>query len=126
MHQVLADVVLAVHAAFVVFVVAGLIVVIAGNLQHWQWVNRMWFRIAHLLAIAVVAAQAWLGQACPLTRLELWLRARAGQAVYDTSFVQYWLERLLYYQAPGWVFTLVYTLFGLAVVVCWWRYPPQR
>ena len=126
MYQILADTILAIHVAFVVFVVGGLVAVIAGNLRRWHWVNGLWFRLAHLAAIAVVVAQAWLGQACPLTHLELWLRARAGQAVYDTTFVQYWLERVLYYQAPLWVFALIYTLFGLAVVAAWWRFPPRR
>ncbi len=126
MYQTLADIVLALHAAFVVFVVAGLVAIIAGNLAGWRQVNNLWFRLAHLLAIAVVAAQAWLGRLCPLTHLELWLRARAGQTVYDTTFVQYWLERLLYYQAPLWVFAIIYTLFGLLVVAAWWRYPPRR
>jgi hypothetical protein len=63
---------------------------------------------------------------CPLTTLESSLRARAGEAVYRTSFVQHWLERALYYDAPAWVFTLAYTLFAACVVAVWWRWPPRR
>ena len=80
------------------------------------------FWLAHLLAIVVVMAEAWLGIDCPLTTLEMWLRAAAEQATYSTSFVQYWLERLLYYRAAQWVFVLAYSLFGLLVVLAWWAF----
>lgn len=130
--QLLADAVLALHVGVVLFVVGGLVLIIAGNLLGWRWVNRLWFRVLHIVAILIVAAEAWLGIACPLTTLEVWLRRRAGEAgalageAYRDSFVGYWLQRLLYYDAPPWVFTLAYTLFALAVVVTWWRFPPQR
>ena len=123
---VLADAVLALHVAVVLFVVLGLVLVLVGNPLGWAFVNRWWLRLAHLLAIAVVAAQAWWGLVCPLTTLEMWLRRQAGESGYAGSFVQHWLHRLLYWDAPDWVFMLAYTAFGLAVAAAWWRYPPQR
>lgn len=122
----LADAVLALHVAVVLFVVGGLVLVIAGNRAGWHWVNHWWLRLAHLAAIAYVAAQAWWGLECPLTTLEMWLRRQAGETAYGGSFVAHWLQRLLYWNAPDWVFTLVYTLFALAVAAVWWRYPPRR
>jgi polyferredoxin len=107
-------------------VVGGLLLILAGNLRGWRWVNALRFRLAHLAAIAVVMVQAWLGTVCPLTSLEMWLRAQARAATYSGSFSEHWLQRLLYYEAPAWVFTLIYTLFGLAVMVAWWRFPPKR
>jgi len=123
-YRILADAVLVVHLGVVVFVVGGLVLVVVGNRCGWSLVNRWWLRLAHVAAIAVVVAQAWLGIVCPLTTLESWLRAHARQAVYEGSFIEHWLTRLLFYDAPAWVFTVAYTLFGLAVVVAWWRYPP--
>src|SRR5687767_3136330 len=108
-YQLLADAVLALHVGIVLFVVGGLVLVIAGNLRGWPWVNAGWFRLAHVLAIAVVVAQAWLGLVCPLTTLEMSLRAQAQTATYTGSFIEHWVQRILYYQAPGWVFTLVYS-----------------
>jgi hypothetical protein len=125
-YRLLADVVLSIHVAIVMFVVAGLVFVVVGNRYGWAWVNGWWFRLAHLGAIAVVVAQAWLGVICPLTILESWLRVRARQSAYEVSFIEHWLERVLYYDAPAWVFTLGYTLFGLAVAGAWWRFPPAR
>jgi polyferredoxin len=125
-YRLLADVVLVLHVAVVAFVVGGLVLVVVGNLRSWRFVNDWWFRLAHLVAIAVVAAQAWLGLACPLTMLESRLRVRAGDSAYGASFVEYWLQRILYYDAPAWVFTAGYTLFALVVLASWWRFPPRR
>ena len=122
--QVLANAVLVLHLGIVLFVIAGLLLVVGGNLRGWRWVNRLWFRLAHLAAIAVVVAESWAGITCPLTTLEMWLRAKAGAATYGGGFVEYWLQRLLYYDAPGWVFTLGYSLFGLMVAATWWYFPP--
>ena len=69
-YQLLANAVLVLHVGIAIFVVAGLVVIIGGNLGGWQWVNRLWFRLAHLVAIAVVVAEAWVGAVCPVTSLE--------------------------------------------------------
>lgn len=124
-YQVLADAVLALHVGIVLFVIGGPVLVVAGNRRHWGWVNRLWFRLAHLAAIAVVVAESWLGVVCPLTTWEMLLRARAGASTYAGSFIEFWLQRLLYYDAPGWVFTLGYSLFGLIVASLWWYFPPE-
>lgn len=121
-----ADLVLLIHFAIVLFVVGGLLLIVFGNLLRWPWVNHWWFRAMHLLAISVVVLESWLGIECPLTTLENWLRLQAGQGVYQGSFIQHWVHGVMFYQAPGWVFALAYTLFGLAVVAAWWRWPPQR
>jgi len=125
-YQLFADLVLSLHVAIVAFVIGGLVVVLVGNLIRWQWVNRLWFRLAHLGAIAIIVAETWFGLVCPLTTLEMWLRRKAGETTYGGSFVQHWLQSILYYNAPPWVFTVAYSLFGLAVVATWWFFPPTR
>ena len=124
LYQLLADAVLTLHFSIVAFVVGGLVLTIAGNFAGWRWVNGLWFRLAHLAAIAIVVLQAWLGVICPLTSLEMWLRAKARATTYGGSFIEHWVQRLLYYEAPSWVFSLAYSLFGLLVAVVWWRFPP--
>lgn len=125
-YRLLADAVLLVHLAVVIFVVGGLVAVLIGNLRHWRWVNARAFRLAHLGAIGFVVVQTWLGQHCPLTVLESWLRQQAGQAPYAASFIQHWVGRVLFYDAPFWVFALAYTVFGGLVVAAWFYYPPRR
>ena len=124
--SLLADVVLFTHVLTVVFVVLGLVLIVLGNLRGWRFVNAWWFRLTHLATIGVVVAQSWLGMTCPLTTLELWLRAQAGEATYAGGFIEHWLSRLLYFNAPPWVFVLAYSVFGAMVLAAWWRWPPRR
>jgi len=126
MSALLADGVLVLHLGVVIFVVGGLVLVVVGHLAGWRWVDHLGFRIAHLLAIAVVVAESWLGVVCPLTTLEMWLRARGGGATYGGGFVEHWLQTLLYHDAPAWVFVAAYSAFGALVVASWWLFPPRR
>lgn len=125
-YQFLADAVLALHVAIVAFVVGGLVAVLAGNWRGWGWVNRFGFRLSHLAAIAIVVGESWVGAVCPLTTLEMWLRVQARAGTYRGSFIEHWLQRLLYYEAPQWVFVAAYTVFGVAVLATWWLFPPRR
>jgi len=125
-YQLLADAVLLIHFGIVLFVVGGLVLVVAGNLRGWSWVNRFWLRLAHVAAIGVVVLQSWLGQACSLTSLESWLRVQAGSAPYSEGFIAHWVQRLLYHDAPYWAFTVAYTAFGLLVFAAWRYFPPRR
>ena len=125
-YLLLADTILVIHVLFVLFVVVGLLLVLAGGWRGWRWVRDFRFRLAHLLAIGYVVAQSWLGAICPLTIWEMQLRERAGDAVYAGSFIAYWLQQLLYFRAPAWVFILAYTLFGALVAASWFWVRPQR
>jgi hypothetical protein len=124
-YQLLADAVLVLHFAVVLFVVGGLFLIVAGNLLAWRWVNSPWFRVGHIAAIGVVVAESWLGIICALTTAEVWLRIQAGSTFYRESFIEHWVQRLLFYEAPPWVFSAVYTLFGLLVMAAWWYFPPR-
>jgi hypothetical protein len=124
--QVLADAVLMLHLAIVVFVVGGLAAILVGHARGWGWVRGIAFRVAHLAAIGIVVAESLFGITCPLTTLESWLRAQAGSAPYQRGFIEHWVQRVLFYDAPPWVFVLAYSLFGALVVAAWWYVPPRR
>ncbi len=125
-YTVLADAVLLLHLAVVLFVIGGAVVVVLGNARGWRWVNGRGFRVLHLAMIAVVVVQAWLGRVCPLTTLESWLRVQGGERGYaEQSFVGHWVQSVLFYEAPPWVFVLAYTAFGALVLWGWWRFPPR-
>ena len=125
MSNLLADILLVLHASFVVFVVSGLVLIIAGKAFSWAWVRNRWFRIIHLGCIGIIVVQSWFGIICPLTTLEMALRAKGGGAAYEGTFISHWLGEFLYYEAPAWVFVLVYTVFGMLVVFTWFRVPPR-
>ncbi|MFT5173467.1 MAG: hypothetical protein ACI8W7_001644, partial [Gammaproteobacteria bacterium] len=63
---------------------------------------------------------------CPLTTLEVWLRRLGGDASYSESFIEHWLQVLLYWNAPWWVFVSIYTVFGFVVVLTWFTVPPRK
>jgi polyferredoxin len=118
----LADALLVVHFLVAAFIVFGLILVWIGAVAGWGWVRSRPFRYLHLAAIVFVAAEALLGQACPLT---LWEDALRGGARPD-SFVGRWLYRLLYYDAPERLFTLLYALWAGATLVTLRLVPPRK
>ena len=118
----MADVLLVVHFAIVVFIVGGLVLVWAGAALGWPWVRNPWFRYLHLAAIAFVAAEALLGIVCPLTVWEDWLRGSPR----PQSFIGRWVHRALYYEAPEWLFTTVYVVWATATLITLRFVPPRR
>lgn len=121
-----ADAILVLHVAFVMFVVAGLLTIIIGNLCGWAFVNGLWFRGLHLLAIVVVVLESWFSIICPLTAWESQARLAAGVDGYSTSFIEHWLGAMLFFDLPPWTFIAAYTGFGLLVMLTWWKFPPKR
>jgi hypothetical protein len=126
MAGLLADAILLLHVAIVLFVVGGQALILMGGWRRWDWVRSLRLRGAHAALVVFIAVQAWLGQLCPLTVWEQALRRSAGQDVYDESFIEHWLARLLYVQAPWWVFVLAYSAFALLVLASWRWVPPRR
>jgi hypothetical protein len=126
-YSLLADLILILHFAFVAFVVAGLLLVWVGWLCHWRFVRNFWFRLAHLLAIGVVAAESLAGIVCPFTVWENRLRLLAGGGErYQGSFVQHWLHRMMFFEANESTFTILYVLFFAAVALSFWLVKPRR
>jgi polyferredoxin len=118
---VLADAVLAIHAAFVLFVAGGLIATWVGIALAKPFAFNPWFRGLHLAAIAFVVVESLLGYMCPLT---IWEDALRGGSS-EQGFIQRWIHAWLFWDWPGWVFTALYTAFGAMVAWTWWRYPPR-
>ena len=125
LYALAADAVLLAHVLFVGFIVFGLICIVLGKLRCWAWVRNPWFRYAHLAVIGFVVFQSWFGAVCPLTRWEMALRAQAGESVYAGAFIAHWLEAILYYRAPEWVFAACYSVFGALVVGTWYWVRPR-
>jgi hypothetical protein len=102
--RVLADAVLVVHLAFIVFIAVG-------ALLAWRWPGLVW---VHLPAVAWGVGIVTIGWACPLTPLEKWLRRSAGEEAYSGGFVDRYVEGVMY---PEELTPLLRTLAAAAVVV---------
>jgi len=53
------------------------------------------------------------------------LRVRGGESGYSRDFIGYWLDWLIFYEAPGWVFTAVCLIFCALVLLAFWFVPVQ-
>ena len=86
MYLFLADLVLVVHLAFVVFVLCGGLLTL-----KWRWIA--WLHLPAATWGAVVEFTGWI---CPLTPLESWLRTQGGEATYAGDFIVRYLPSILY------------------------------
>ena len=120
--RIAADALLVAHFLIAAFVTGGLPLVWLGAAAGWRWVRNPWFRTLHLAAIAVIALEALLGIACPLTVWEDLLRG----SLQPQTFVGRWVERLLYYSAPEWMFTALYLAWALATLATLVLVPPRK
>ena len=118
----IADAILVVHFGIVLFIVGGLVAVWLGAAAGWRWIANPWFRYAHLAAIVVVAAEALVGLACPLT---VWEDALRG-GTRPESFIGRWMRYFLFYDAPEWVFTAAYVAWAAATLLTLRFVPPRR
>ena len=118
MHRLLADLVLILHLAFVVFVLCGGLLVL-----KWRWIA--WWHLPAAFWGAVVEFTGWI---CPLTPLENWLRAQGGEATYRSDFIAQYLLPVLY---PDHLTRGIQWLLGTMVIVLnaavyWWLWRSHR
>src|SRR5262245_29774886 len=100
-YHVLADLVVAVHLAYVAYVVIGLLVILIGIGFRWSWVRNPWFRFSHLAMIVVVAAEAILRFPCPLTTWENDLTRLAGGTPDEgRTFIGRLLHNTMFFDCP--------------------------
>ena len=122
LKEFLADAILGIHFAVVLFIIAGLPLIYLGAARRWGWVRAPRWRTLHLAAILFVAAEAILGIACPLT---VWEDALRGRQTVE-GFMERWIRRILFYDLPPRVFLFAYTGFAVLVAIAWVAVPPTR
>ena len=113
--------VLAVHLAIIAFNVVGCLLIPLGAWVGWRWVHEFWWRLAHLLSLAVVALQATFGRVCFLTS---WQDDLSGTA-HVQPLIAGWIDRLIYWPLPLWVFALAYVVVFAYVIALWFLVPPR-
>lgn len=114
--------ILLVHLAIIAFNVVGCLVIPIGAWRRWRFVREFWWRLAHLLTLAVVAGQALAGRACFLTR---WQGELAG-ATHVQPLIARWIDRLVYWPLPLWVFAVAYVAVFVYVLALWVWVRPRR
>ena len=104
LYSILADIVVLLHALFVLFAVLG------GFFVLWES-HIAWF---HIPAVLWAAGIEFMGWVCPLTPLENILRTMGGAQGYETGFVEYYIVPILY---PASLTRNAQIILGLAVIV---------
>lgn len=118
----LADAIVIIHLLIILFVVGGVPLIYMGAALRWSWVRSWHWRALHLGAIVFIAAEPLFGIACPLTVWEGTLRGRQTAG----GFIERWIDRIIFYDAPTWVFTVAYVVFAALVLATWLAVPPTR
>jgi hypothetical protein len=113
--------ILAVHLVVIAFNVAGLVAIPVGARLGWRWVRVRWWRALHIVSWTVVALQAALGRACFLTIWQDDLTGAGGEPPLVMRFV----NSLIYWPLPIWVFTAIYMALFALVIALWWLVPPN-
>jgi hypothetical protein len=109
--------VLAVHVTVILFNVFGLVAVPIGAICNWRFVHIRWWRVLYLLSLAAVAAQALTGRACFLT---IWQNDLTASAQPATPLIVRWIDLLVYWRLPIWMFAALYVLvFAYALALLW-------
>jgi hypothetical protein len=117
-----AIIVLSLHLAVIAFNVAGCLLIPLGAWRSWHWVRMFWWRLAHLLSLTVVALQAMLGRACFLT---IWQGDLSG-STHVQPLIEAWINRLIYWELPLWVFAAAYVAVFVYVIALWILVRPRR
>ena len=119
--SVLSQALLGAHLVVIAFNVAGLAAIPLGARLGWRWVRIRWWRALHIGSWAVVALQATLGRACFLT---LWQDELTGTSA--EPLVMRFVNGLIYWPLPMWVFTATYLALFALVMALWWLVRPER
>lgn len=139
--SLIADALVVIHWGVVAFVVGGQLLFVAGAVE-WRlrgtrddapglrgrivrWTRHGGLRLAHLVTMAWIVVNTWLGKLCFLTVWEYALRDLAGEARGEASFIERFLAEALYIEAPWWMFVAAYTAFFALVLATFVLAPPR-
>jgi hypothetical protein len=103
-YRFLANVVVGLHLAFIIFAVVG-------GLLVGKWKRCAWLHIPAFLWAVFIELNGWI---CPLTPLENWLRARGGEVGYEVGFIEHYLLPIIY---PSALTREVQIALGLLVLI---------
>ena len=127
----LADVILAIHFGWIVFVIVGQILILLGIALSWKWTRNFYFRSLHMTMMVFVALEVLFELACPLTIWENRLRGFGAGAAPNhaeaDSLIANWLGIMFVADMDGssWPFLLAYLVFTSLIVWSFLKAPPR-
>ena len=125
-YSLLADIIVVIHFAYACFVLFGFIAIVIGAWCSWSWIKNFPFRIIHLICTIFVPLETILSMTCPLTTLENYFLKASGASGYQRSFIGNLAGKILFYDAPEWVFAVIYFSLAIMVIFYFFRFPPEQ
>ena len=137
LYKILADLVVIIHFAWIVFVLWGFILTVyssisvyffsAGKDRAKAFFDRWIFRTVHVAGIVYVAVLTVLGKICPLTTLENILRRQYNpELTYPGSFVMHYIQKLIYPEANFLIFVVPTMIIAIFSIVMFVIRPPAK
>ena len=117
-----ADLVLIFHFGIVIFITSLFVIIPVGYKFEWKWPRNRKLRSTHLFLIFLVTTETVFGLTCPLTLIEHNLRG----IFFSNTFVNIWLQKLLYWNFPKQLFLISYILCLMWTIFMWYRFPPSN
>ena len=114
--EFLADALMLAHAAFSLFVVSGLVLILVGLVFNLRWTRTRWFRMPHLLATLFLVVRVWIGLRCPFSAAEDRLRHEATAPCPLGAAFHRILHQLAFRGEDPHRFAMGTTLFGAVVI----------
>ncbi|MCK5014967.1 MAG: DUF2784 domain-containing protein [Candidatus Omnitrophica bacterium] len=126
LYKVLADLIVAIHFVWILFMLIGAIFTLSGFFykRFFDW----WlFRTLHLCGIIYVGLLALLREYCPLTILEYTARAKFNpDLTYPGSFIVYYIEKLVYPDVNPSIILVSTTFIAVFTIVVFIFKPPTK
>src|ERR1051326_2969874 len=123
--EALANLVAAIHIAYFLFVIGGLVFIAVGARQGLAWVYNPAFRLSHLCTVLFVLAEDVFNFPCPLNLLEGRLRATPENFASEPSQATGLLDLLLHHTIPGWFLDTMYWVLGGVLLLLMFWIPPR-
>jgi hypothetical protein len=123
MREALADLTATIHLAYFGAVVVAFVCIAFGP-QRWNWTRNIWFRLAHLLAIAIVVVEDAGAFSCPLNNLEWGLRTTVNGTREASAGVGGLLDLVLFHTLSGRVLNGLWWVFAVLGVALLFLKPP--
>ena len=124
-YAYLADLVVFVHVLYAAFVVVGFLLIVIGMVLNWKWIRNFWFRLAHMIAIGIVAIEEVWNVRCPLTVWEEQLRVMANQAVTGETFMTRFMRSALFWDCSPTFFTMAHLGIAMLILATFVIAPPR-
>ena len=120
--DIFADTILYIHFIIAFFIVSLFFLIPFGYKLKWSWIKNRKIRLIHIILIFFVTLEAIMGITCPLTIIENDLRG----IIVSNSFVNTWINKILFFDFPREYFLITYTLCSLWTTLIWVKFPPEK